>query len=151
MYIHYVHTYVHDVLVSVRRTTRHCFVVQYKPQHRHVHDVTRPTKQPGYHVKLRCNPYLYQGQTITYFLHIGGPSHKTTYKELEPHSPRSGQDLRNFPLIRSHLDGNASGWSHYCRLLDIMPDLQRIWLAVSERRLGVAMSLNLGRGAYRAI
>ena len=45
-------------------------------------DVTRPTKQPGYHVQLRWNPYLYQDATITYFLHIGGISSKNIYKEV---------------------------------------------------------------------
>ena len=114
-------------------------------------DVTRPTKQPGYHVNFRWNPYLYQGATITYFLHIGGHSYRNIYKELEPHSPRSGQDLRDFSLIRSHLDGNASGWSRYCRSTNDMPDLQCVWLAVSEGVSGVAMSLNLGMGACRAI
>lgn len=47
-----------------------------------IRDVTRPTKQPGYHVQLRWNPYLYQDATITYFLHIGGISSKNIYKEV---------------------------------------------------------------------
>ena len=113
-------------IVSPKSIRHRTLLQQYKPQQDIPHtirDVTRPTKQPGYLAQLRCNPYLYQGATITYFVHISGFSYNRVYKELGRRTAKIRTRLdRLFVLIRCHLDGDAAGWSSYCRSMDDVPD-----------------------------
>jgi hypothetical protein len=144
MYVMHVRTLswcIHRLLVSNAcnsvvsgRSNSALFSRQVRTRHRHNSPCNPPHKTTGIPCPLDRYPYLYQDATITYFVGINGSPLEHTYNELESYWPRSGQDfgalfLLAVTLMAMHLDGVVIGYW-----------LQRIWLAVSEWLLEVAMS-----------